>query len=157
MYQMKKLLTAVCLAATFSAPAQTLFTYGKDKVSATDFLEAFQKNNQGPVTEKVLKNYLDLYIASRLKIREAKAKGYDTLPQLLADLANLRQQILPTYLNDKESMNRMIDLQMQQAPQIQGARPQVEKFFNKYLSWNALKDDYVKKTIIDQECSVRVR
>ncbi|HEU4902108.1 MAG TPA: peptidylprolyl isomerase [Flavisolibacter sp.] len=105
---MKKLLTAVCLAATFSAPAQTLFTYGKDKVSATDFLEAFQKNNQGPVTEKVLKNYLDLYIASRLKIREAKAKGYDTLPQLLADLANLRQQILPTYLNDKESMNRMI-------------------------------------------------
>jgi peptidyl-prolyl cis-trans isomerase SurA len=108
MYQMKKLLTAVCLAATFSAPAQTLFTYGKDKVSATDFLEAFQKNNQGPVTEKVLKEYLDLYIASRLKIKEAKAKGYDTLPQLLADLANLRQQILPTYLNDKESMNRMI-------------------------------------------------
>lgn len=44
----------------------------------------------------------------------------------------------------QESMNRMIDLQMQQAPQIQGARPQFEKFFNKYLSWNALKDDYVK-------------
>jgi hypothetical protein len=43
-----------------------------------------------------------------------------------------------------ESMNRMIDLQLQQAPQIQSARPQFEKFFGKYLSWNALKDDYVK-------------
>jgi hypothetical protein len=44
----------------------------------------------------------------------------------------------------QDSMNRMIDLQLQQAPQIQGARPQFEKFFGKYLSWNALKDDYIK-------------
>ncbi len=105
---MKKLLTAFCIVASFSAPAQTLFTYGKETVSATDFLRAFQKNNQGPVTEKVLKEYLDLYIASRLKIKEAKELGYDTLPQLIADLANLRQQILPTYLNDKESMDKMV-------------------------------------------------
>jgi len=104
---MKKLLTALCLAAAFSAPAQTLFTYGKDKVSADEFLRAFQKNNQGPVTEEGLKEYLDLYIASRLKIKEAKAKGYDTLPQLIADLSNLRQQILPTYVNDRESMEKM--------------------------------------------------
>jgi peptidyl-prolyl cis-trans isomerase SurA len=106
---MKKLLTALCLAATFSAPAQTLFTYGKEKVSADDFLRAFQKNNQGSVTEKTLKEYLDLYIASRLKIKEAKARGYDTLPQLIADLANLRQQILPNYLNDKESIDKMVN------------------------------------------------
>ena len=57
----------------------------------------------------MLKEYLDLYVASRLKIKEAKAKGYDTLPQLVADLSNLRQQILPTYLNDKESMDRMVN------------------------------------------------
>ncbi len=106
--RMKKLLTAVCLAAAFSAPAQTLFTYGKHSVNASDFLRAFRKNSQGPVTEKALKDYLDLYVASRLKIQEAKELGYDTLPQLISDLANLRQQILPTYLNDKESMSRMI-------------------------------------------------
>ncbi|HET7897011.1 MAG TPA: peptidylprolyl isomerase, partial [Flavisolibacter sp.] len=105
---MKKLLTVLCLTAAFSAPAQTLFTYGKNTVSANEFLRAYQKNNQGAVTEKSLKDYLDLYIASRLKIKEAKAKGYDTLPQLLADLANLRQQILPTYVNDKESMDKMV-------------------------------------------------
>ena len=91
---MKKLLTALCLAAAFSAPAQTLFTYGKEKVSADDFLRAFQKNNQGAVTEKTLKEYLDLYIASRLKIKEAKAKGYDTLPQLVAALRAEREDLL---------------------------------------------------------------
>lgn len=105
---MKKLLTALCFAAAFSAPAQTLFTYGKEAVSANDFLRAFKKNNQGAATEKALKEYLHLYIASRLKIKEAKELGYDTLPQLIADLANLRQQILPTYLNDKEGLEKMI-------------------------------------------------
>lgn len=105
---MKKLLTALCVAATLSAPAQTLFTYGKDTVSAPAFLLAFQKNNQGAVTERGLQEYLDLYIASRLKIKEAQALGYDTLPQLLADLASLRQQILPAYLHDKEGTDKMI-------------------------------------------------
>jgi peptidyl-prolyl cis-trans isomerase SurA len=105
---MKKLLTAFCLTAAFSAPAQTLFTYGKDAVAVPDFVQAFQKNNQGPATEKALKEYLDLYISSRLKIKEARAMGYDTLPQLIADGANLRQQILPAYLNDRESMEKLV-------------------------------------------------
>lgn len=106
---MKKLLTALCVVAAFSAPAQTLFTYGKDKVAADEFLQAFQKTAQGPITEKAVKEYLDLYIASRLKIKEAKLRRYDTLPQLIADMANLRQQILPTYLNDKESIDKMVN------------------------------------------------
>ncbi|HEY1023492.1 MAG TPA: peptidylprolyl isomerase, partial [Flavisolibacter sp.] len=106
---MKKLLTALSLAAAFSAPAQTLFTYGNEAVSAPEFLAAFRKNNQGPVTDKALKEYLDLYIASRLKIKEAKALRYDTLPQLAADLASLRQQIIPAYITDKESINRMTE------------------------------------------------
>lgn len=105
---MKNLLTALCLAAAFSAPAQTLFTYGKEKVSAAEFVKAYEKAAQGPATEKTVRDYLDLYIASRLKIKEAKARRYDTLPQMTADLANLRQQILPTYLTDKESTDKMV-------------------------------------------------
>ncbi|NTS39367.1 peptidylprolyl isomerase [Flavisolibacter sp. BT320] len=105
---MKKLLTALSVAAAFSAPAQTLFTYGKETVAAPDFIAAFQKTAQGAVTDKALLEYRDLYIASRLKIKEAKERRLDTLPQLLADLASLRQQIIPAYLSDKESMDRMV-------------------------------------------------
>lgn len=105
---MKKILTAFCVLAAFAAPAQTLFTYGKNAVSAPDFIRAFQKNNNGAKTGKAVKEYLDLYIASRLKVAEAKEKSFDTLPQLIADLANLRQQILPNYINDKESVNKLV-------------------------------------------------
>lgn len=106
---MKNLLTALLLLIVFSSSAQTLFTYGNQSVSADEFLRAFKKNNQNTSDEKALKEYLDLYIASRLKIKEAKEKGYDTLSQLVTDLANLRQQILPAYLNDKESLNKLIN------------------------------------------------
>lgn len=105
---MKQLLTVLCALTLTSASAQTLFTYGKDAVSAEEFAKAFKKNNNGAITDKALKEYLDLYIASRLKIKEAREKGYDTLAQLRTDLSNLRQQILPTYLNDKESLDRLV-------------------------------------------------
>lgn len=104
---MKKLITALCVVAATTSNGQTLFTYGKDAVSADDFVRAFQKNNTAK-GEKALQEYLDLYIASRLKIKQAKEEGLDTLPQMRSDLTNLRQQILPTYLNDKESVNTLV-------------------------------------------------
>ncbi|RYZ26646.1 MAG: hypothetical protein EOO10_14990 [Chitinophagaceae bacterium] len=106
---MKKLLTVLCVFALGSASAQTLFTYGKDAVSADEFIKAYQKNNNGVKSEKALKEYLDLYIASRLKIKEAKELGFDTLAQLQTDLHNLRQQILPGYLNDKTSLDKLVN------------------------------------------------
>ncbi len=105
---MKKLLTVLFVLTVCTASAQTLFTYGKQAVSADEFLRAFQKNNNGATDEKAVREYLDLYIASRLKIAEAKEEKLDTLPQLKSDLAGLRQQILPTYLNDKESLDALI-------------------------------------------------
>jgi peptidyl-prolyl cis-trans isomerase SurA len=106
---MKKLIAASLVLASFSAPAQTLFHYGKDSVSVNEFLNAYQKNNTGVKTEAAFLEYLDLYINSRLKIAEARAKGFDTLPQMVADLEGLRQQILPAYLTDKEGMNKMVE------------------------------------------------
>ncbi|MGZ3939867.1 MAG: peptidylprolyl isomerase, partial [Flavisolibacter sp.] len=106
---MKKLATALCVLISFSASAQTLFYYGNDSISSKDFLKAYNKNKTNVRTEKAFRDYLNLYIASRLKIKEAKARGYDTLPQMVSDLDNLRQQIIPNYLNDKEAVNRLVD------------------------------------------------
>lgn len=105
---MKKLIVLLAVASTLSASSQTLFYYGNDSVTTAEFLRAFHKNNNGPRTAKAMQDYLSLYTASRLKIAEAKALGYDTLPQLVADLSNLRQQILPGYLTDKKSMDRLV-------------------------------------------------
>ena len=94
------------LAAT-TAPAQTLFTYGNDSVSVPDFLQAYHKNNTGSNSAASKKQYLDLYIASRLKIKEAQERGYESLPHMQTELSALREQILPNYLYDEEGIEKL--------------------------------------------------
>ncbi|HEV7620427.1 MAG TPA: peptidylprolyl isomerase, partial [Flavisolibacter sp.] len=106
---MKKLFVLLTTLVSISVSAQTLFYYGNDSVSTKEFLKAYYKNNSGQRNEKVFNDYLQLYINSRLKIKEAKSLGYDTLSQIQAELENLRQQIIPTYLNDKQSVKRLED------------------------------------------------
>ena len=106
---MKKLATAFFVLASLAGSAQTLARYGSDSITVSEFLRAYKKNNAGPKNEKALRDYLDLYLNSRLKILEARNLRMDTLPQLLSDLDNLRQQILPSYLTDKEAWARLID------------------------------------------------
>lgn len=109
---MSKKMFVLIAAAFFSiaAGAQTLFTYGSYNVDAKDFLRAFEKNNTNAAGSRTqaIKDYLDLYIRSRLKIQEAYARHYDTLPQLNAEVENLRQQIIDNYMNDPESFNKLV-------------------------------------------------
>ncbi|HMG69201.1 MAG TPA: peptidylprolyl isomerase [Chitinophagaceae bacterium] len=93
-----------------ASPAQTLFTYGNYTADAKDFLKAYNKNNTAPAVDKTksMRDYLDLYIASRLKIREAYNRGYDTLSQIKTDIENLRSQIVENYLNDPETSEKLL-------------------------------------------------
>ncbi|MCU7548509.1 peptidylprolyl isomerase [Chitinophagaceae bacterium LB-8] len=100
---------AVAIALGLQASSQTLFTYGNDSVSVQDFLQAYEKNNSAGKNPKAMQEYLDLYITARLKIKEAKARGYDTLPNIVSEMQNLRAQILPNYLNDPKSMNKLVN------------------------------------------------
>lgn len=104
------LIVVCCLLVSATTFSQTLFTYGKDTVTVNEFLQAYRKNNSDSNRNaQALQEYLNLYIASKLKIKEAMEKGYDTLPQLVADMDNLRQQIAPQYLNDPESVKKLTD------------------------------------------------
>ncbi|MGZ8517400.1 MAG: peptidylprolyl isomerase [Chitinophagaceae bacterium] len=106
----KKWLTAIILTcAMISASSQTLFTYGTYKADAKDFLRAFNKNNQQAAVNKrgAIKEYLELYINSRLKIREAYDKGYDTLQHIKSEIENLRNQVIENYMSDPEAINRL--------------------------------------------------
>jgi peptidyl-prolyl cis-trans isomerase SurA len=106
----KHFVAALLLLISISASSQTLFTYGKGKVTVQQFLDAYNKNNTNTIkNSKAIQEYLDLYISSRLKIAEAKSLSYDTLPQLVTDLENLRAQIMPAYMNDEESINKLVN------------------------------------------------
>ncbi|MBL7746627.1 MAG: peptidylprolyl isomerase [Chitinophagaceae bacterium] len=105
----KFLALIIACAGMISASSQTLFTYGNYAVDAKEFLRAYNKNNVQPVTNKAksISDYLDLYIKSRLKIRQAYDRHYDTLPHLKIEVANLRTQIADNYMTDPDMMNRM--------------------------------------------------
>jgi peptidyl-prolyl cis-trans isomerase SurA len=108
---MKKSLLIAAITCLFmlQASAQTLFTYGKYTADAKEFLNAFNKNNNQPVTgkAKAISDYLDLYIKSRLKIQEAYERRYDTLPQIKTEVQNLRTQISENYMTDPEMAARL--------------------------------------------------
>ena len=106
----KRWLTAlIAFSITFTASAQTLFTYGKYSADAKDFLRAYNKNNSQTTDNKAkaIRDYLELYINSRLKIQEAYERRYDTLPQIQSEVETLRAQIIENYMSDPEAINRL--------------------------------------------------
>ncbi len=106
-------LPSLLLAFLFatSLPAQTLFTYGGKTVSSNEYLKAFNKVYPAPVTEKAkkMREYLDLYINSKLKIQEAMNRGYDSLPSFVEEYNALRNQVIENYMNDPESLNALVN------------------------------------------------
>lgn len=91
-----------CTSALFS---QTLFTYGDGTVDKEEFLRAYNKNKT-PVAdkEKALREYLDLYVKFKLKVKAAKDLRLDTLQQLQTDLQNFRSQVDETYMNNDKAV-----------------------------------------------------
>lgn len=89
--------------------AQTLVTYGPHKVSAREFMRAYQRNNTDSASTKEtsLRNYLNLYINAKLKVREAYARRYDTLPGIAQEVENLRTQLIDKYLADPVLLEKL--------------------------------------------------
>ncbi|MFI5132757.1 MAG: peptidylprolyl isomerase [Chitinophagales bacterium] len=105
------LVTIIACCMVITASAQTLFTYGKYTADAKEFIRAYTKNNTQPSANKAkaIKDYLDLYIKSKLKIREAYDRGYDTLQQLKSEVDNLRSQIIENYMTDPQTADRLVN------------------------------------------------
>jgi peptidyl-prolyl cis-trans isomerase SurA len=101
-------IAACCIHAGISS--QTLFTYGKHAVDAREFLRAYNKNNsQVPGDKaKAVREYLELFIKSKLKIQEAYERRYDTLLHIVQEVENLRTQVSENYMTDPEISKRLI-------------------------------------------------
>lgn len=83
--------------------AQTLFKFGSEEVSASEFERVFMKNNpkKDKPDVKSIEEYLELYINFKLKVQEAKSLGLDTLSSFKQELTGYRKQLAQPYLNDK--------------------------------------------------------
>jgi len=105
------LILTLLLVASSCLQAQTLFTYGNKSVAANEYVRAFNKVYPAPVTDKPkkMREYLDLYINSKLKIQEALVRGYDTMPAFKEEFAALRNQVIENYMSDAATMHGLVN------------------------------------------------
>jgi peptidyl-prolyl cis-trans isomerase SurA len=83
---------------------EVLFTVDDLVVTTDEFQYVFEKNNRGEAkpTKDDLKEYLDLYINFKLKVKAAKELGMDSLQQIQEELNSYRRQLARNYLLDKQ-------------------------------------------------------
>lgn len=100
----KKSNTTAVKVIPITKPNSTIFVYGTDTVYQNEFERLLYKNktNKDKLTEKEVREYLELYINFKLKVKEAKALQLDTNSNFKTELAGYRKQLANPYLTDKK-------------------------------------------------------
>lgn len=110
---MKKLLfLAFSIGLSAYAIAQkdeTVLEIDGKKVSKSEFLQIYLKNNNSPKYDKAsLDEYMVLFKKFKLKVAEAEALGYDTIPKLKKELEGYRKQLAQPYLVDSSQNIKLV-------------------------------------------------
>jgi len=97
-------------AGIFAQTDPILLEVGSDKVTKSEFLNVYNKNNlkKDVIDKKSMQDYLDLYINFKLKVKEAEALGMDTVSSFITELAGYRKQLAQPYLIDKDVNEKLL-------------------------------------------------
>lgn len=108
----KQLLLALGLVFSLQVVAQkdeTVLEIDGKKVSKSEFLQIYLKNNNNPKYDKTsLDEYMELFKKFKLKVAEAEALGYDTIPKLRKELDGYRKQLAQPYLVDSSQNSALV-------------------------------------------------
>lgn len=115
---MKNNILKTALLVTVMFGSMELFAQQKDPVLLTvdgqdvtlsEFEAVYKKNNRDEVVDQEdLKEYLELYINFRLKVREAETLGMDTVKKFIQELKGYQKQLAKPYLTDKEVTENLV-------------------------------------------------
>jgi peptidyl-prolyl cis-trans isomerase SurA len=110
---MKKFLLAAIISGTSlgNTYAQTLFTYGNNTVTESEFMKVYKKNNAAQkidYSEQALREYVDLYSLFRMKVKEANDMHIDTSASVSGEIDNYRRQLAKSFLTDNEMIGRLV-------------------------------------------------
>lgn len=93
----------------FSQNEPAVMTIDGKPVTKSEFLQIYLKNNTDPKYDKAsLDEYMTLFTKFKLKVAEAEALGYDTLPKLKKELDGYRKTLSTPYLVDNETNEVLI-------------------------------------------------
>lgn len=88
--------------------------YDNSNITMHDFETAYAKNAGGVEEAKKdsldkLKNFLDLYVKFKMKLRDAYIRGYDTNPEVVNELNDYKEKVGATYILEKYLVDPGID------------------------------------------------
>ena len=107
---MKRIALALVMFSVVAAVnAQPVFTFGSNVVTKQEFVRAFNKNPVNtPDRQKALREYLDLYINFKLKVKAAYDAGLDKDQTQQYELQNFRRQIADNIINEKANLKELV-------------------------------------------------
>ena len=93
-----------------SLNSKTLMSIADEKITVKDFLRVYNKNMDlvKDQSQKNIDDYLKLYINYKLKLKEARALGYDQKDSYQKEFKNYKEQLIRAYTNDKEVTTNLV-------------------------------------------------
>ena len=101
------LILFIQIVAFISVPAQTVAEFGSYEINLDEFEHAYAKNvggweNAMKQDMSDYKNFLDLYVKFRMKLRDAQVRAYDQDTDLMNELKDYQRQVGVSYLIEKK-------------------------------------------------------
>lgn len=80
-----------------------------EKITKSEFLQIYLKNNPNPKYDQAsMDEYMDLFKKFKLKVIEAEALGYDTIPKLKREFEGYKRQLAIPYLIDSAQNDSLV-------------------------------------------------
>ncbi len=87
----------------------TVLRIGDDRISKNEFKTVyFKNNNDSAVTENALKDYMQLFIDFKLKVKEAERMGLDTTKKFKKEFERYKKQLAKPYLIDSATKEKLL-------------------------------------------------
>jgi len=102
-------ITCMITFVGFSQEDPVIMTIDGDPITKSEFLQIYLKNNDNPqYDQKSLDEYMELFKKFKLKVAEAEALGYDTIPRLKKELAGYQKTLARPYLIDSTKNEALV-------------------------------------------------
>jgi peptidyl-prolyl cis-trans isomerase SurA len=103
----KPVAAAVAPTPVVNDPA--LLIIAGETIPKSEFERVYRKNNRDSVfTETAIRDYMDLYINYKLKVKEAESMKMDTSEAFTNELAGYRKQLSQPYLTDRDVNENLV-------------------------------------------------
>ncbi|HXB41660.1 MAG TPA: peptidylprolyl isomerase [Bacteroidia bacterium] len=106
-------LSTLFITASLNAQTQTdpvLLTIDGKPITKSEFEAVYKKNNGKDMSaeKKTVREYLDLFINFKLKVKEAEQMGLDTAQAFKQELGGYKKQLSAPYLTDKDVTDNLV-------------------------------------------------